>query len=303
MITEIVEYRTLRQVRKLFDKTYDKKFIFRGQSNGYSNLNEKWGLTSSFKRYYNNQEVSFNTFILNNLDRGKFNLYFSKYKYPNSSLISQSPFIEKLYYLQHYGIPTCLLDFSKDPIIALYFALSTLKIPSVRQFNDNGYISLGDQRYITVYQLDTSLLKEHFKVKEIVDRDFCWEYDQFSLPFSTQSYIKMAIDLNPLEKLKSLDNYNLENQNGCFVLYDNTECVNDISLEETLTHINQDHLKMEFIDPVIIKHNFYLDQLRRPRSNESLFSFVREEKGVTGQSLFNDIQGIKYDLLQIHDSW
>ena len=77
MITEIVEYRTLQQVRDLFDKTYDKKFIFRGQSNGFSNLNEKWGLTSSFKRYYNNQEVSFNTFILNNLDRGKFNLYFS----------------------------------------------------------------------------------------------------------------------------------------------------------------------------------------------------------------------------------
>jgi hypothetical protein len=303
MITEIVEYKTLQKVRELFDKTYDQKFIFRGQSNGFSNLNENWGLTSSFKRYYNNQEVSFNTFILNNLDRGKFNLYFSKYKYPNSSLISQSPFIEKLYYLQHYGIPTCLLDFSKDPIIALYFALSTLKIPSVRQFNDNGYKSLGDQRYVTVYQLDTSQLKEHFQVKEIVDRDFCWDYDQFVLPFSTQSYIKMAIDLNPLDKLKSLDNYNLENQNGCFVLYDNTESVNDIPLEETLTHINQDHLKMKFNDPVIIKHNFYLDQLIKPRDSESLFSYVRDEKGVTGQSLFNDIQGIKYDLLQIHDTW
>ena len=88
----------------------------------------------------------------------------------------------------------------------------------------------------------------------------------------------MAIDLNPLDKLKSLDNYNLENQNGCFVLYYNTECVNDISLEETLTHINQDHLKMEFIDPVIIKHNFYLDQLRKPRNNESLFYLLGRRK-------------------------
>jgi hypothetical protein len=303
MLIETIEYHSLEKIRKEFDISYDKRYIFRGQSNGPSITNDCWGLTSSFKRHFNNHEISFNSFIVKNLDRGLFNKYFSDYSYQNSRQIADAPFIEKLFYLQHYGIPTCLIDFTKDPIIALYFALSSLKIPITRQFTDSGYISFGKERFVTVYQLDTLQLKDKFGIKEIVDRDFCWDYDQFSLPFVTQSHIKIAIDLNPLDKLKSLDNFNLEKQKGCFVLYDNTESSNDIPLEETLNHINLDHLKMDFADPIIIKHNLFLDKLREKGNQESIFSFVRDKKNVTGKELFNDIQGLKFDLLQLHDNW
>lgn len=301
MVVKTIEYRSLDEVIEMFNKTFDDKYIFRGQSNGTSDTNEEWELVSSYKRYFDNSEIPFRSFIINNLDKGIYDLYFSNYKYADSEQIAKAPFIEKLYYFQHYGIPTCLIDFSKNPLVALYFAISTLKIPAVKKNRQDKSISLGEDRYITIYQIDTEILKEKFHIKEITDRDFCFDYDQFEIPYNTQTGIKIAFDLNPLKKIKFLDNYNLKNQQGCFLLFDNTESANSISFENTIEHINQDHLKEEFKHPVITKHNLYLAQLIS--RDKSIFSFLRKEKNITGRNLFNDIQGLKYDLLQIHNNY
>jgi len=298
-----ISYKSIEKVINDFDVSYDKKFVFRGQTNDFDEKTIEWDLTSSFKRYFSGNELSFNSFILNNLDRGLYDYYFSDYKYPNADLLSDAPFIEKLYYLQHYGIPTCLLDFSKDPIIALYFALSGIKINRVQSFNNNRCTTYGNDRYVTVYQIDTEKLIEIFKIEEIKNKNFCWNYDNFELKFDTQSCIKMAIDLNPLNIIDKKINYNLVKQKGCFILYDNTESIDNNSLIETLENINNDHPETRFEEPIITKHNFYLNDLVDQLGTKDIFSFVRKIKKVTGKTLFNDIQGLKFDLLQVHNDY
>ena len=88
---QTIEYKSLEKVKEIFDVKYDTKFIFRGQSNGYGFEQENWNLSSSFKRYFTNQEISFNSFIINSLNRHLFNLYFSDYSYPNSEEIAAAP--------------------------------------------------------------------------------------------------------------------------------------------------------------------------------------------------------------------
>jgi hypothetical protein len=302
-IIKTIEYKSIETVRKEFLKDYNPKYIFRGQSNGNSFKQENWDLTSSFKRFFPDSQITFHSFIVNNLDKNIFENYFSEYNYPRSKELSRASFIEKLYYLQHYGIPTCLIDFTKDPLIALYFAFSGLRLPSIRRFSNDSENTFSFDRYITVYQINTELLKKAYGIKEIEDLNFCWNYSQFNLEFVGYRHIRMALDLRPKNNIKLLDNYNLEHQNGCFILYDNTETDDTSSLDKSLLNIYNNYLNKDIEEPVLVKHNFYLNFLHSKKSEESLSYFIRNRKKLNGKQLFNDIQGLKFDLMQLHDDW
>jgi hypothetical protein len=89
-------------------------YIYRGHSNA------DWNLESSLERVIGNkwcaaQARTFEEFSLDGF-KAKFHLYDNENIAPDSKLAW-------LAIMQHYGVPTRLLDFSESPYVALYFAL------------------------------------------------------------------------------------------------------------------------------------------------------------------------------------
>lgn len=96
-----------------------KHVVFRGQAD------KDWKLIPSLLRYENKRDNS--RYIYKHL---------SKYKYTNIAS-ENGDFIEELVNLQHYGIPTCLLDWTKNALVALFFCVSEF-------FDKDGYVFVID---------------------------------------------------------------------------------------------------------------------------------------------------------------
>lgn len=91
-------------------------FAFRGQANA------DWGLTSTLERVIGRKWSAesakrFESYSLQ-LFKSKYHIYSGSEHIPNSKL-------SWLSVMQHYGVPTRLIDFTTSPYIALYFALES----------------------------------------------------------------------------------------------------------------------------------------------------------------------------------
>ena len=89
------------------------QFVFRGQSDA------KWDLMSSYERICANMPCNLDEEALKDKERNLIN----SFKCLSSGMVDNSlEDCDILALMQHYGIPTRLLDFSYAPLIALYFA-------------------------------------------------------------------------------------------------------------------------------------------------------------------------------------
>ena len=287
-----------------------KKFIFRGQSNSINDKKvfQKWNLTSSFNRIHRkHKSYSFSTYLFQHFDSELFDIYYSKYPYVESQSLSSISLLQKCYFFQHYGIPTCFIDFTFDPLIALYFSISTLEGTSGGLYDDKGnplfYSNDSDRDYVSIYQINVELLQKLLGSKEITESSFNIDnLESFNVCpniFSGPN-ISLGLDLNPISSNSDFNNYNLKMQKGCFLYYDNEDfkgCLEEfIELYCMINGVNN-------YDSIITIYNINYNSLFKKNQNPSakpLFRFLKERK-LTGEYLFNDIQGLKYDFNFFHN--
>ena len=300
-------------------KNSDDTKIYRGQSNDYKTIPPKefllpglpkelpknrtafWPLISSFDRIYKARQYRFSIFLSQQLENNCFNARYRNYPYSNIKHLSNCGQLERIYYLQHYGVPTCFLDFSKNFLVALYFGISSVKANSTStcDSNENPVFYPNSQIFISIFEINHKRIHELLNVKYL-ENDFSFmEYGKYKI--APNRYL--AFDLTPIEKCQDkVFNYNLIHQDGCFVLFDNggTKVTLDKFIEDKLNDskdVSEPVIRIYQLDYNAIFRKEDIDEYK----NIGLFKYL-DLNGKTGRTLFNDIQGLKYDLNFFHQS-
>ncbi len=214
--------------------------------------------------------------------------------------------LNKIMFLQHYGCPTCFMDFTKDPFVALYFGITSIKGSSGTTHNGDGeIINYSDDCYFSVYQINVGTLKTELLINEISDNDDFikyHEYEVFLNEFSRQSAnIGLLLNPNSVE-----NNFNLAKQKGCFLMYDNKNfSFNGRGFEKFIEQYfaTRKILPKESIIKIFrIRYNsIFTNRYRGELKKEGLYTFLSKKK-INGAYLFNDLQGLKYDFNFFHEN-
>lgn len=146
--------------------------------------------------------------------------------------------------LQHYGLPTNLLDFSQDPLIALYFSITPdvesdrkaidegIFIPKVIIFDPEKYIKLitrySEENYLPsinkIHSLYHTRIDRHYfpYIRDLADSDYTKykeKYNGVKTPPSTENALGKKIHFPAICNIR-FSNKRIERQMGTFVAFD-----------------------------------------------------------------------------------
>lgn len=239
----------LGQINKL-----PNSYLYRGQANA------EWPLQSSLERIigakWSAEEAQrFEDYSLSQF-KSKFHLYDRENIQPDSKLAWLS-------LMQHYGVPTRLLDFTESPYVALYFALESY---SPQTGND-----------LALYAIDYSRILEK-SITYIRSKDGEFRENRATV-FEKQDEVfekvvdRFAYDIAWVAEPKLL-NARLDRQAGSFLLSGNR----GHRIEDVLSSaLYSQEPKYKFV----ISANLY----------SGIFSLLRK-MNITSKSLYGDLDGL-----------
>ncbi|NYT64096.1 FRG domain-containing protein [Alcaligenaceae bacterium] len=229
-------------------------YLFRGQADA------SWHLQSSLERVVGpnwsaEKARQFEEFSLKSFC-SKFHLYDRENLQPSSKLAWLS-------IMQHYGVPTRLLDFTESPYVALYFALEA-SAPAL-------------QRDIALYAIDYSAVMDR-SIEHIRSKDNGFSETRVTL-FDRQDEIfdqvvdRFAYDIVWIGEPKLL-NARLDRQAGSFLLSGNR----GLRIEDVLTSPLYSSVDMQ---KIVIRGNLV----------SGIFALLRK-MNITSKSLYGDLDGL-----------
>ncbi len=301
IIKESKIYNNWFEVIQDFQNITSENYIFRGQSNSCNRIKREtqpWKLISSFNRKYTRDCFFFSTYIKQQLSDYFFKKIYNDYEYKNIEYLINSSFLERLYFLQHYGVETCLLDFTKNPLIALYFAISNIPFNSGGTYDKNDDLVLyPDDCYASIYAINIKRIIELLDLKEL-DSKIVQDYRHYRKKYD----VYVGYNLSPAKKIKNCeDNFNLHKQESVFILFDNFGSPLDfIEFLKSELCVTNRGIKEDLIHIFRLSYNSINKTSMSDYGNIKLFNYLHKME-CTGKYLFNDLQGLKNDfnLLQI----
>ncbi|WP_058304293.1 FRG domain-containing protein [Gorillibacterium timonense] len=181
--------------------------------------------------------------------------------------------LQKLSKLQHYGIPTRLVDVTVDPLIALYFAVENVDDPS--DGNVHLYLNAGhgfDSNHARLLSL-LATLPDH-NIDHVVTEYKNVFGDAITIDIAL-TYIKEPIFIKHCDELKEL-NPRLYNQHGAFLI-----CGNE-TVDKTITN------NLKSLDT--LKPNM---TIRIPYEYKRLIKYEIDERyGINNVSIYPELPSV-----------
>lgn len=229
-------------------------FFYRGHANA------EWRLQSSLERLIGEKWSAeaarrFEDFSLAQF-RSKFHLYDHENVKPESKLAWLS-------IMQHYGVPTRLLDFTESPYVALYFALEAYNPQTRSDFAIFAldYSAIMDTSIDYIKAKDGDFRESRSSIHEKQDAIFDTVVDRFAYD------IAWVAEPNQL-------NARLDRQAGSFLLSGNRGLkIHDVLDSELYSEVH--------LFKYIITHELYT----------GLFALLRK-MNITSKSLYGDLDGL-----------
>ncbi len=223
-------------------------FVFRGQSDA------SWGLQSTLERTLGERWNSHNarTFENYSLDsfKSKYHIYSGTEHTPKSKL-------SWLSVMQHYGVPTRLIDFTTSPYIALYFALETYNPLSKRD--------------LSVYCLDYSSIMNS-SIEYVKTKDKLFNESRTSLQARQdlvfeETVDRYAYDIAWITEPAEL-NARIDRQAGTFLISGNLEkTINSVINSNTYNNCTM----KKIIIPAILYEGIYVALRKMSINSKSIY--------------------------------
>ncbi len=228
-------------------------YMFRGHTN-YA-----WKLESTLERLLSKQ---WNPENVEKFERYAIHLFKSKFNIYNSTETPPNSLLSWLAMMQHYGVPTRLLDFSTSPYVALYFAIEEFNTSNPTDF----CIYAFDYKSINKIAID--LLKSK-------DKEFKCDHTEAS--FNSDKVFEETIDRFSYDIAWVTEpgnlNIRIDRQSGCFLICGNKSTrLNDV--------ICSDIYKSSSMLRFVISKELYTHS----------FTLLRK-MNINGKTIYGDLQG------------
>lgn len=233
-------------------------FIYRGQSDS------SWPLQTTLERGCG---VNYSKEFAERYEGYAIEQFSSRFHLYDKENIQPSSLLEWLAIMQHYGVPTRLLDFTTSPYAALYFALEAYDIarrPDITLYCIN-YTELMEKTLEIIKSEDNQFNETRQSISGRQDEIFKNYVDRFN---------RNVLWVTEPQKL----NARIDKQSGCFLVSGNkgrriNEIISDPGYEEVTMY------KLIFPGAKV----------------ESIFALLRK-MNISGKSIYGDLMGLSRSL-------
>jgi hypothetical protein len=227
-------------------------YIYRGHSD------ISWKLQSTLERILeNNYETEGKKFEEYAIDsfKSRFHLY-------DKSNIQPASKLEWLSIMQHYGVPTRMLDFTQSPYVAIYFAIENITK------TDHGSFAIYAINYRSIMQKSLDYLKGQDNTIRVTYDEVHYKRNNLFNIIDEKTYEVLWI-VEP-----SVSNLRIEKQSGCFLISGN--------IRKTIEQI----LKSEIYSDVdnyrfIVPYSFW----------DNIFTLL-QRMNIDSKTIYGDLEGL-----------